>query len=62
MDGMWCFVGRTVARSVGAAGGHDGEKKEREGWLQEKPGRKSLFCQFCAPSCQPFEHENCSYL
>jgi len=43
MDGMWCFVGRTVARLVVAAGGHGGEKKEREGWLQENRARKADF-------------------
>jgi len=43
MDGMWCFMGRTVARSVVAAGGHDGEKKEREGWLQENRAGKAYF-------------------
>jgi hypothetical protein len=43
MDGMWCFVGRTVARSVVAAGSHGGEKKEREGWLQENRAGKADF-------------------
>ena len=30
MDGMWCFVVRTVARSVVAAGSHGREKKKKE--------------------------------
>jgi hypothetical protein len=47
MDGMWCFVGRTVTRSVVAAGGHGGEKKEREGWLQEnRAGEADFFANF----------------
>jgi len=48
MDGMWCFVGRTVARSVGAAGGHGGEKKERKrGLVAGKTGQEKLIlCQF----------------
>jgi len=47
MDGMWCFVGRTVTRSVVAAGGHGGEKKEREGWLQEnRAGKADFFTNF----------------
>ena len=29
MEGMWCFVGRMVARSVVAAGDHGGEKKRK---------------------------------
>jgi hypothetical protein len=33
-------VGRTVVRSVVAAGGYGGEKKERE-LIAGKPGRKS---------------------
>ena len=44
MEGMWCFVGRTVARSVVAARGHGGEEKEREGWLQENRAGKTDFC------------------
>ena len=43
MEGMWCFVGRTVARSVVAARGHGGEEKEREGWLQENRAGKTDF-------------------
>ena len=30
MDGMWCFRGRMVARSVVAARGHGGEEKKRK--------------------------------
>jgi hypothetical protein len=40
-----------------------GEKKERESWLQEKQGKKSLFCaNFEPPKKISPEHENCSYL
>jgi hypothetical protein len=49
MDGMWCFVVRTVARSVVAAGSHGGEKKKEK---KEKAGcrkteqEKLILCQF----------------
>jgi len=49
MDGMWCFVVRMVARSVVAAGSHGGEKKEREGWLQENRAGKAYFVNFALP-------------
>jgi hypothetical protein len=41
MDGMWCFVVRTVARSVVVAGSHGGEKKRKRRLVAGKPSRKS---------------------
>ena len=43
MDGMWCFRGRMVARSVVAARGHGGEKKNKESTGCRKLGRKGWF-------------------
>ena len=47
MDGMWCLVGRTVARSVVAAGDHGGERKEggRLFFFSVNRAENMVFCQ-----------------
>ena len=53
MDGMWCFRGRMVARSVVANRVHGGEEKEREGWLQENRAGKTDFCPTLSSGFSP---------
>ena len=46
MDGMWCFRGRMVARSVVANRVHGGEKKKGTG-CRKTGQEKLIFCQLC---------------